>query len=77
MKLSDVVNEDMQACGDLLHIMQRASLTMPGSDVGKAHRAFAWLQNLAKDMMYANANADTIKNVKITLPPPKVAKAKK
>jgi hypothetical protein len=51
MNVSDVTEDEMKACGDLLQFMKVADLTVKMSQAGLLFNAVSWLQALAKQMI--------------------------
>jgi len=67
MQISDVTEEEMKACGDLLHFMKIADLQVKMAQAGLLFNAVSWLQALAKQMILSKTEkpVEPISGIKI------------
>lgn len=80
MKTTDVTDQDMKACADVLTFFQGGEFILKGNQAGQFYDSLKWLQSVAIGMMESRApkkevSAPAVKEPE-AVPPPKVTKRK-
>ena len=56
MKVSDVENDEMKACGDLINFFRVGEFTVKGSQSEELYRSISWLRSLAQMMLLSKTD---------------------